>query len=409
MIKRAVISGFTSTGVDVADLRVLPAAVARHLLKSEGYDAGVHVGTSHTDPEVVQIRFFEPPGIQMTPSLQKEIEKNFTRGELRRVAFGSVGSVSYPARVRETYAQDLLDSVDVEAIKSRGFRLVVDYGYSAASFVLPLLLGPLELETVSAHGFSSERTDPSAVVLREAMGQVKRLVPPVGADLGVVIDRAAERLYVVDETGHEIPVEQVLLLFLRLLGSKGRRGKLAFPVTVTSQVDHLLEGSGLEVVRTPASLADLTTAAAEDGVIFAGAVGGGYVFPEFIPAYDAMASLCKLLELLAPVGRPLSELVAELPAPTLVHRQLHCPFALKGVVMRVLTERLRDLRLDLTDGVKVYEERGWAQLLPDPDEPLLHIYAEGATQDDSRALEAKYRALAEEIMETEGAEVSSRA
>jgi mannose-1-phosphate guanylyltransferase / phosphomannomutase len=409
MIKRAVISGFTSTGVDVADLRVLPAAVARHLLKSEGYDAGVHVGTSHTDPEVVQIRFFEPPGIQMTPSLQKEIEKNFTRGELRRVAFGSVGSVSYPARVRETYAQDLLDSVDVEAIKSRGFRLVVDYGYSAASFVLPLLLGPLELETVSAHGFSSERTDPSAVVLREAMGQVKRLVPPVGADLGVVIDRAAERLYVVDETGHEIPVEQVLLLFLRLLGSNGRRGKLAFPVTVTSQVDHLLEGSGLEVVRTPASLADLTTAAAEDGVIFAGAVGGGYVFPEFIPAYDAMASLCKLLELLAPVGRPLSELVAELPAPTLVHRQLHCPFALKGVVMRVLTERLRDLRLDLTDGVKVYEERGWAQLLPDPDEPLLHIYAEGATQDDSRALEAKYRALAEEIMETEGAEVSSRA
>jgi mannose-1-phosphate guanylyltransferase / phosphomannomutase len=402
MIKRALISGFTSAGLEVGDLRVLPAAVARHLLKSEGYAAGVHVGTSQADPEVVQLRFFEPPGIQMTASLQKEVEKNFTRGELRRVAFGAIGGVDYPARVRETYAQDLIDGLDVDAIRGRGFRLVVDYGYSAASFVLPLLLGPLAVEAVSAHGFTTERTDASSQLLREAIGQVKRLVPAVGADLGVVLDRSAERLYVVDENGHEIAVEQTLLLFLRLLGSNGRRGKLAFPVTVTSQVDALLEGSGLEVVRTPASLADLTQAAAEDGVIFAGAVGGGYVFPEFIPAYDAVASLCKLLELLAPVKRPLSELVAELPTPTLVHRQLHCPFALKGLVMRVLGERLKDREVDLTDGIKVFDRRGWAQVLPDSDEPLLHLYAEGATPADSQALEAEFRALVEEIMLTEG-------
>src|SRR5204863_4629973 len=59
MIKRAMISGINSTGVQVADLRVLPAAVARHLLKTHGYDAGFHVGTSTSDPEVVQIRFFQ--------------------------------------------------------------------------------------------------------------------------------------------------------------------------------------------------------------------------------------------------------------------------------------------------------------------------------------------------------------
>jgi mannose-1-phosphate guanylyltransferase/phosphomannomutase len=402
MIKRAMISGFTSTGVDIGDLRVLPAAVARHLLKSEGYEAGFHVGTSQTDPEVVQIRFFEQPGIQLSPALQKEIEKNFTRGELRRVAFGDIGDITYPARVRETYAQDLLAGVDVEAIRTRGYRLVVDYGFSAASFVLPLVLGPLGVEAVSAHGFTTDRTDAGSQLLREAIGQVKQLVPAVGADLGVVLDRAAERLYLVDEGGREIPVEQSLLLFLRLIGTDGRRGKLAFPITVTSQVDKLLEGSGLEIVRTPASLADLTKAAAEDGVIFAGAVGGGYVFPEFLPAYDAVASLCKLLELLAPVRRPVSELVADLPQPTLVHRQLPCPWALKGVVMRVLTERLRDRELDLLDGIKVYDERGWAQVLPDPDEPVVHIYAEGRTKEDSRALEAEFHEMVEEIMQTEG-------
>jgi mannose-1-phosphate guanylyltransferase / phosphomannomutase len=403
MIKRAMISGFTSAGLEVADLRVLPAAVARHLLKSEGYEAGFHVGMSQTDPEVVQIRFFEQPGIPLSPSLQKEIEKNFTRGELRRVGFADIGRITYPARIRETYAQDLLASLDVVAIRARGFRLVVDYGFSAASFVLPQVLGPLGVESVSAHGFTTDRSDPGSALLREAIGQVKQLVPAVGADFGVVFDRAAERLYLVDERGREIPVEQSLLLYLKLIGSNGRRGKLAFPITVTSQVDKLLEGSGLEVVRTPASLADLTKAAAEDGVIFAGAVGGGYVFPEFLPAYDAIASLCKLLELLAPVRRPLSELVAELPASTLVHRQLPCPWALKGVVMRVLTERLRDRKLDLLDGIKVYDKRGWAHVLPDPDEPLMHIYAEGRTEEDSKALEQEYRQMVEEIMETESA------
>jgi mannose-1-phosphate guanylyltransferase/phosphomannomutase len=401
MIKRAMISGFTSTGLEVADLRVLPSAVARHLLKSEGYDAGFHVGTSQIDPEVVQIRFFEQPGIQLSASLQKEIEKNFTRGELRRVGFGDIGRISYPARTRETYAQDLLASLDVDAIRTRGFRLVVDYGFSAASYVLPEVLGPLGVESVSAHGFTTDRSDPGTALLREAIGQVKQLVPAVGADFGVVLDRAAERVYLVDEGGREIPVEQALLLFLRLLGSNGRRGKLAFPITVTSQVERLLDGSGLEVVRTPASLADLTKAAAEDGVIFAGAVGGGYVFPQFLPAYDAIASLCNLLELLAPVRRPLSELVADLPAPTLVHRQVPCPWALKGVVMRVLTERLRDRRLDLLDGIKVFDERGWAQVLPDPDEPLIHIYAEGATKEQSQALEEEFRNMVEEIMESE--------
>jgi mannose-1-phosphate guanylyltransferase/phosphomannomutase len=403
MIKRAMIAGLNSTGVDVADLRVLPAAVNRHLLKTESFDAGFHVGVSYTDPEVVEIRFFEQPGIQLTAGMQKEIEKHFTRLELRRAAHNAVGSVTYPARVRETYAQDLLGTLDLTAIRERNFRIVVDYGYSAASYVLPLVLGPLGVEAISAHAFVADSAAAGSSTLRESIGQAKRLVPAVGADLGAVFDRAAERLFLIDEQGREVPVEQTLLLFLRLLGSNGRRGKLAFPITVTSEVDRMTKGTGLEVIRTPANLADLTQHAAEDGVVFAAALGGGYVFPEFLPAYDAVASLCKLLELLAPTKQPVSELVGELPASTLVHRQLACPWALKGLVMRVLSERLRDRKLDLTDGIKVFEKRGWAQVLPDPDEPVVHIYAEGKTNEDSVALEAELHALVEEIMQTEEA------
>jgi mannose-1-phosphate guanylyltransferase/phosphomannomutase len=402
ILKRAFITGILSTGVDVADLRVLPSAVNRHLLKAENFDAGVHIGVNAIDPEVVAIQFYERPGIQLTSALQKEIEKNFTRHEVRRVGAADVGTISYPPRATDGYAADLLSNLDVDSIRARGFRIVVDYGYSAASLVLPLVLEPLNVEAVAAHAFTTGRSTPTAPSLHEAIGQTKNLVRAVGAELGVVFDRAAERVYLVDEHAKEVPVDKALLLYLRLISSDGRRGRLAFPITVTSLVDRLVEGSGLEVIRTPATLADLTKAAAEENVVFAGAVGGGYVFPEFLPAYDAVASLCKLLELLAPVRRPLSELVADLPASTLVHRQLNCPWTLKGTVMRLLTERFRDQEVDLLDGIKVFDDRGWAQVLPDPDEPLVHIYAEGRTEEESQQLEGEFRHLVEEIMQTEG-------
>ena len=167
---------------------------------------------------------------------------------------------------------------------------------------------------------------------------------------------------------------------------------------MTSLVERLVEGTGLEIERTPASLAALTRAAAGDDVVFAGSAGGGFVFPDFLPAYDGVASLCKLLELLAPVGRPLSELVSELPQSTLVHRQLRCPWARKGAVMRVLSERMKGREVDLLDGIKVFEERGWAQVLPDPSEPLVHVYAEGETHEDAARLEDEFTALVEQII-----------
>ena len=107
MVKRALITGVLSTGVDIADLRVLPSAINRHLLKAENFEGGVHIGVNPADPEVVAIQFYERPGIQITAALQKEIEKNFSRHEARRVSAADVGTISYPARAAETYAADL--------------------------------------------------------------------------------------------------------------------------------------------------------------------------------------------------------------------------------------------------------------------------------------------------------------
>jgi mannose-1-phosphate guanylyltransferase/phosphomannomutase len=398
MVKRALISGLNSTGVGVADLRTLPAPVGKHLLKTQGYDAAFHVGASTTDPEAVQIRLFERPGIALSSVMQKEVEKHFTRQELRRVPFGDVGSISYPARARESYASDLLADLDRTAIRERSFRIVVDYGYSAGSYVLPLVLGPLGVEAVTAHAFESD-SGAAPARLAETIDQAQRLVEAVSADFGAVFDRSAERLYLIDERGREIRPDQGLLLYLSLLPITAG-SKVVVPITATSQVEEVV-GDRFEVVRTPATLSALTQGAADIGVAFAGAPGGGYVFPHFLPAYDAIASLCKLLELLAPIALPVSTLVAALPRPTLIHRQLQCPWALKGSVMRVLNERFADANVDLRDGIKIFDERGWVQVLPDADEPLVHLYAEGETPEASRDLESELRLLVSDLIERE--------
>jgi mannose-1-phosphate guanylyltransferase/phosphomannomutase len=402
LARRALLAGVNSAGVHATDLQVMPAAVNRHFLKTEGFDAGIHVQPSPNDPEVVQIRIYEPPGTPASPALVKELDKHFSRQEFRRASWKEVGEINFSARTAETYVQDLLAALDVGAIRRRGYRLVVDYAFSAASLVLPQVLGALDVEAVASHAYVSERRQAGeTVTLAESLGQAKRLVAAVGADLGAVLDPAAERIFLIDDQAREVPVEQELLLFLRLLASDGKRGRLAFPTTVTSLVDELVQGTDLEVERTPHSLSALTMAAAGDGVIFAGSVGGGFVFPDFVPAYDGMASLCKLLELLAPVERPLSEIVGELPESTVVHRQVRCPWARKGAVMRILTERTKGKEVDVTDGIKVYDERGWAQVLPDPDEPLVHIYAEGKTPEDGASLETEFQRLVEEIVARE--------
>jgi mannose-1-phosphate guanylyltransferase/phosphomannomutase len=399
MIKRALISGLNSTGVQVSDLRTLPAPVGKHLLKTQGYDAAFHVGASTTDPEAVQIRLFERPGVALSVAMQKEVEKHYIRQELRRVPFGTVGSVTYPARARESYASDLLAELDVEAIRAHDFRIIVDYGYSAGSYVLPLVLGPLGVEAITAHAFESD-SGTASVRISETVDQARRLVPVVDASFGAVFDRSAERLFLIDETGREIRPDQALLLFLHLISLNGGSGAIAVPITATSQVEEVV-GERFEVVRTQATLAGLTQAATAEGIVFAGAPGGGYVFPGFLPAYDAIASLCKLLELLAAVEQPMSKLVSQLPRPTLIHRQVQCPWALKGTVMRVLNERYAEGDVDVTDGIKIFDERGWVQVLPDADEPVIHLYAEGDTTESSEDLERELRTLVTDVIERE--------
>jgi mannose-1-phosphate guanylyltransferase/phosphomannomutase len=100
--------------------------------------------------------------------------------------------------------------------------------------------------------------------------------------------------------------------------------------------------------------------------------------------------MVKLLELLALDGIPLSKVIDALPRVHIVHETVVTPWEQKGTVMRSLVELSKDREVDLVDGVKVHHDGGWALALPDPEEPVTHIWAEGDSDGDARRLAQEY-------------------
>jgi mannose-1-phosphate guanylyltransferase/phosphomannomutase len=130
--------------------------------------------------------------------------------------------------------------------------------------------------------------------------------------------------------------------------------------------------------------------AGSGGVTFAASQEGGYIFPSFLPAYDSAATLVNLLALLASTGVRLSKVVSQLPRVSVAHESVVTPWEQKGLVMRTLVERMPDRELVLVDGVKVLHDDGWALVLPDPEEPVTHVWAESSTDGEARALAQEY-------------------
>jgi mannose-1-phosphate guanylyltransferase/phosphomannomutase len=173
---------------------------------------------------------------------------------------------------------------------------------------------------------------------------------------------------------------------------------VAVPVASSRVVEELV-GDGGKVVWTGISPAALSTASDGSDVVFAGAEGGGYIFPDFLPAYDAVMSLSKLLELLARTGRSLGQVVDDLPPTHVVRVDVPCRWEAKGTVMRRLVERFADEDIVTIDGVKRFRGRDWGLVVPHPLEPVIRVWAEADEEGDARELAADYAALVEELRE----------
>jgi mannose-1-phosphate guanylyltransferase/phosphomannomutase len=294
-------------------------------------------------------------------------------------------------------------TVDDDAIRAASFKVVLDYAYGSASFVMPNVLAKVGAEVLAVNPYASTA---GAVAFDrwEQAARVGELVRVSGAHLGAVLDPDGERLTLVDDTAHVLSDEEALFALLSLVGDTepmapggsggdGQPGRVGLPVSVSRAAEGICRRAGVGIAWTKLSGTHLMEVAASGQVRFAASQDGGYIFPAFLPVYDAAAAFTNVLAMMAATGLTLSKIVSQSPTAHIAHRGVVTPWEQKGMVMRTLVERLEDHELILVDGVKVVHDDGWALVLPDPDEPLTHVWAEGTSQDDASRRADEYVAL----------------
>ena len=199
--------------------------------------------------------------------------------------------------------------------------------------------------------------------------------------LAVSTDNAGEELFVL-APGGEV-VDQAKLATLISLAELRRHGgtRLPLPVTATEAIADLARDLRGQIVRVKGQRRSLL----EEFAAASPATGG-----LLLPALDALAALARLLELLAVEGRDLGALLGKVPAYARVERFVTCAWETKGRLMRRLIEENQGRSLDLTDGLRVQAEEGWALILPDGEEPCIRVLSEAGTAEEADALNRLY-------------------
>ena len=115
VLKRALMVGCNSVGVNVNDLELATVPVTQHHVRMRGNRAGLTVRLSPDDPQSVVIRFFDQRGIDLSENDQRRVERMYHREEFRRVTAGDIGDIDFSPRTIELYTADVVDSVRAAA------------------------------------------------------------------------------------------------------------------------------------------------------------------------------------------------------------------------------------------------------------------------------------------------------
>ncbi|MEK7766278.1 MAG: nucleotidyltransferase, partial [bacterium] len=391
LIGRALMAGLLSTGVNVNDLQTVPIPVGRFAIRSTGGAGGWYVRRSPFDPRITDIKFFDAAGMDLSGAKEKGLETLFFREDFRRADADATGEITFPQRIIEYYKEGLLATVDAAALHKSKLKVVVDYAFGSAATIFPSVLGELGCDVVALNAYLDEsKLTRSAQEFEAALAQLSTIVATLKADFGVLMDAGGEKIFLVDETGAILSGDEALSAVVLLGLKSGGIKSLAVPVSASQAIEEMARPYGGTVVRTRTTYRSMMEMAASGRVDLVGEGKGGFIFPKFHPALDAMCAVVKILEFLARTGEPFSKVRAAAPAYRMVREHVPCNWELKGVIMRQLIEATKEQQVELLDGIKIVHNGSWVIVVPDGDRPLFHVNAEAATEPAARQLTQRY-------------------
>lgn len=374
MLEAALMSGFTSVGMDVFLLGPMPTPAVAMLTRSLRADLGVMLSASHNPSHDNGIKLFDPDGYKLSDDMEKQIEDLIeTDSRQMLVPAERIGRATRVESAQERYIEFAKRTLP-KNLRLDGLRIVIDCANGASYKVAPEALWELGAEVIKIG------VEPNGLNINLKCGSTSpetlvNKVKEVRADIGIALDGDADRVVIVNEKGQIVDGDQIMAVIAE---SWHRRGKLAAGGIVATVMSNLgleryLKGIGLSLARTPVGDRYVTEHMRKHGFNVGGEQSGHIVLSDFTTTGDGLVSALQVLACVVSTGKPVSEVCQRFtPLPQLLKNVRYE----KG-------KPLEDARV-----VKAIEhakqqlgDKGRLVIRPSGTEPVIRVMAEG---DDER-------------------------
>jgi len=319
-----------------------------------------------------------PPSHQAEQIKQYFFDKNFAL-----VDSPNSGKVTADEHTDANHIAAVLALVEKQAIAAKKFRVVLDSVNGAGARVTTKMLTELGCEVSAINdeptGLFAHPPEPTI----ENVKEVCEVVKAKQAHVGFAQDPDADRLAIVDEAGTYIGEEYTLALAARYVFSK-RTGKAATNLSTSRMLDDIAAGAGGQVIRTPVGEANVAEAMLEHDCIIGGEGNGGVIDLRVSPVRDSLVGIALVLQLMAEMGKTVSQLARELGGYYMTKEKFAVDQARTQQILDLAKETFTDAKLDTTDGCRFDFDDGWLHLRASNTEPIVRVIAEAKDQSTVR-------------------------
>jgi phosphomannomutase len=292
-----------------------------------------------------------------------------------------------------------LPLVDVEAIRSANFRVVIDCVNSTGGISLPPLLKALGVEHVEElycepNGQFPHNPEP----LPEHLTKICSTLENGNYDLGIVVDPDVDRLALVSEDGSTFGEEYTLVAVADYVLSQ-TKGNTVSNLSSTRALRDVTEKHGANYEAAAVGEVNVVTKMKETNAIIGGEGNGGIIYPELHYGRDALVGIALFLTHLAKFGRPVSRLRASYPNYYISKNKIDLsPEIDVDKVLSTIAEKYKNQPVNTIDGVKIEFDKEWVHLRKSNTEPIIRIYAESESQATAEHLAQKIISDIKEIV-----------
>jgi len=387
----AVVSGLLSVGCDVVDLGMVSSPTAEFMLKKMKADGLIIITASHNPPEYNGIKVVDGAGVAVSRERAEEIERLMERPQ--HAEWDKIGKLTHYERAIEDHIDAIARHINVEKIRKKKPRLVLDCGNGMASLIAPRLFKKLGCDVILLNSdvdghFPGRPSEPTAENVREMLS----LVREEKADAGIAWDGDADRVAFSDERGEYVIGDKVFALsvFLKL---KERKGNVVSTVATSLAIEEIAKAYGSKVIYTKIGAPYLSEKIAKGNAVIAGEEVGGVIWPEISLAKEGLFTAARIVEAIC--EKPLSEWLREIPDYKNIKEKIPADEKMKKAIVERVKKYAKENNLSFIDidGVRINLEDGWVIVRASGTENYVRIFAEAKTEKRAREILDKYKSV----------------